>query len=170
MQAQANAAMQGADPASASTVPAGLDASDAAEGAASGGRSVMAASVDTGSSDSVRATEGASNASAASSSAWEPTDACPKPVAASIERKMRSELRAHEVVVHDESAQHAGHAGARTTVSPSGETHLRVRVVSDEFVGLNTVKRHRLVYGLLKDELAGPVHALSLETKAPSEA
>lgn len=46
----------------------------------------------------------------------------------------------------DESAQHAGHAGARETDSPSGETHFRVALVSPEFDGLPTIKRHRLVY------------------------
>jgi len=48
--------------------------------------------------------------------------------------------------VMDESAQHAGHAGARETDSPSGETHFRVELVSPEFEGLPTIKRHRLVY------------------------
>ena len=48
--------------------------------------------------------------------------------------------------VMDESAQHAGHAGARETDSPSGETHFRVALVSPEFEGLPTIKRHRLVY------------------------
>ena len=46
----------------------------------------------------------------------------------------------------DESAQHAGHAGARETDSPSGETHFRVALVSPDFEGLPTIKRHRLVY------------------------
>lgn len=46
----------------------------------------------------------------------------------------------------DESAQHAGHAGARETDSPSGETHFRVALVSPNFEGLATIKRHRLVY------------------------
>ena len=82
---------------------------------------------------------------------------------------MELELSAQEVIVLDESAQHAGHAGAKSTVSPSGETHLKLKVVSEKFVGLNAVKRHRLVYGLLQDELSGPVHALNLDTKTPNE-
>lgn len=99
---------------------------------------------------------------------WEPTAECPKPVAASIQRKLKA-LGATEVAVIDESADHAGHVGTRNTICPSGETHLRVRVVADVFSGLNTVKRHRLVFAELAEELAGPVHALSLETKAPAE-
>jgi stress-induced morphogen len=101
-------------------------------------------------------------------SKWEPTAGCPKPVAASIKRKLKA-LGATEVAVMDESADHAGHAGSRSTVSPSGETHLRVRVVAEAFIGLSTVKRHRLVFTELAEELAGPVHALSLVTQAPAE-
>ena len=50
------------------------------------------------------------------------------------------------LTVWDESDQHAGHAGSRMLASPSGETHFRVGIVSSMFEGLNTVKRHRLVY------------------------
>lgn len=126
------------------------EASDSATAEGSSGRaSVMAASAATG---------------------WEPTEACPKPVAASIRAKLSVKLDPVELIVNDESAGHAGHAGAKATVSPSGETHFKVRVVSAAFEGLNTVKRHRLVYSALADELAGPLHALTLDTKAASEA
>ena len=50
------------------------------------------------------------------------------------------------LTIVDESDQHAGHAGSRMLASPSGETHFRVGIVSSAFSGLNTVKRHRLVY------------------------
>ena len=55
------------------------------------------------------------------------------------------------------------------------ETHFRVEVVSAEFQGLAPVKRHRLVYGLLKDEMQTPdrpvgIHALALKTRTPEEA
>ena len=53
--------------------------------------------------------------------------------------------------------------------SPSGETHFKVRIVSDSFEGLKTIDRHRLVYVVLEEELLGPVHALSLETLTPEE-
>lgn len=89
-------------------------------------------------------------------------------MAASIVRKMEA-LGATDVRVVDDSASHAGHSGARDTVSPSGETHLKVRVIADAFEGLNTVKRHRLVFAELAEELAGPVHALNVETKTPAE-
>jgi stress-induced morphogen len=134
-------------------------------GGGSGGHSVNALSV----GGRIQDESGYPASSGASTASWEPTAECPKPVAASIEHKMKDLLQATHVEVLDESAQHAGHAGARSTVSPSGETHLKVSVVSEAFVGLNTVKRHRKVYALLADELAGPVHALSLDTKTPSE-
>eukprot|EP00892_Ulva_mutabilis_P007323 jgi/Ulvmu1/4963/UM207_0007.1 len=107
---------------------------------------------------------------AAVTSSWEPSDQEPKPVAASIRRKIEEELAPSHLEVIDESASHAGHAGARETHSPSGETHMKLKIVSNAFVGVNVVKRHRMVFGLLKDELAGPVHALSLDTKTPAEA
>lgn len=103
-------------------------------------------------------------------SPWEPTAHEPKPVAASIRRKIEKDLDPKHLEIIDESASHAGHAGARETISPSGETHMKLRIVSDAFSGINAVKRHRMVFGLLKEELAGPVHAVSLETKSPSEA
>ena len=59
---------------------------------------------------------------------------------------LKMAVRACRLEVVDESAQHAGHAGARETDSPSGETHFRVALVSPEFEGLPTIKRHRLVY------------------------
>jgi len=50
------------------------------------------------------------------------------------------------------------------------ETHFNVNVVSEEFEGRSLLKRHRLVYAVLADELqTGGVHALSLVTKTPSE-
>lgn len=105
----------------------------------------------------------------AATSPWQPTSQEPKPVAASIRRKLQSELAPLRLQIIDESASHAGHAGARETNSPSGETHMKLKIVSDHFSGMSAVKRHRMVFALLQDELAGPVHALSLETKTPAE-
>ncbi|OWM85908.1 sufE-like protein 1, chloroplastic/mitochondrial [Punica granatum] len=68
--------------------------------------------------------------------------------------------------LEDISYQHAGHAGARGS---DGETHFNLRVVSKEFEGKSLVKRHRLVYDLLKEELQNGLHALSIVAKTPSE-
>ncbi|MSO54567.1 MAG: BolA family transcriptional regulator [Rhodospirillales bacterium] len=82
-----------------------------------------------------------------------------------IEQTLRTALSPDRLEVIDESAQHAGHAGAR----PGGETHFRVEVVSSKFQGLSRIERQRLIYGLLDDELAGGLHALSIRALAPGE-
>ncbi|KAK9828876.1 hypothetical protein WJX72_002518 [[Myrmecia] bisecta] len=92
------------------------------------------------------------------------------PVQDSMRRKLTEALKPSKLVIEDQSSQHAGHVGSRMKTGYSGETHFRVSIVSAEFEGANTVKRHRLVYQLLAEELAGTVHALSLETQTPAEA
>ncbi len=87
-------------------------------------------------------------------------------VADQIREKLRSALAPVQIQVIDESARHRGHAGAR----PEGETHFKVSVVAEAFAGLGRLQRQRLVYRVLADELAGPVHALSLELATPEEA
>ena len=82
-----------------------------------------------------------------------------------IESKVRAGLAPTIFELTDESHQHAGHAGA----NPSGETHFRLRVVSERFWGLGLVERHRLVYGLLSEEMRERVHALTLQTLTPDE-
>lgn len=83
-----------------------------------------------------------------------------------IKEKLVSELKPIELEVEDISYQHAGHAGVKGT---DGETHFNVKVVSEEFEGKSLVKRHRLIYGLLQDELQSGLHALSIVAKTPSE-
>jgi len=70
------------------------------------------------------------------------------------------------VSVVDDSARHAGHAGAQ----PGGETHYRVRIVSDAFAGLSRLARQRLVNELLSQEFQTGLHALSLDLKTEAEA
>ena len=84
----------------------------------------------------------------------------------SIERKLSERLNPVVLEVEDVSHQHAGHAGAPRG---SSETHFNVKVISDGFRGLSLVKRHRLIYELLRDELQNGLHALSLITKTPAE-
>ena len=64
----------------------------------------------------------------------------------------------------DESALHAGHAGAA-----SGGGHYRLRLVSSRFEGQNRVTRHRLVYDCLHDMMHNEIHALAIIALAPSE-
>ena len=91
---------------------------------------------------------GGQDASASNSNgaATRTPDSSAKPVRASMERKLTEALQPESLTILDESSQHAGHAGSRMLASPSGETHFKVIVVSSAFEGLNTVKRHRLVY------------------------
>ena len=67
--------------------------------------------------------------------------------------------------IEDESAQHAGHAGA----APGGETHYAVLLVAPAFAGQSRVARSRAVHAALAAELAGGLHALSLTLRTPDE-
>jgi BolA protein len=86
-------------------------------------------------------------------------------VADDIRRKLTEAFRPSEILVEDESALHAGHAGAR----PGGETHFRVRIVSLDFVDMSRVARQRKVYEVLADEMRGQIHALSIDARVPGE-
>jgi BolA protein len=67
--------------------------------------------------------------------------------------------------VVDESARHAGHAGA----AAGGETHYTIRIVSAHFAGLKRVDRSRAVHHTLEGEFSRGLHALSLELRSPDE-
>ena len=90
-------------------------------------------------------------------------------VADSIRQKLTAAFAPQSLEVADESHRHAGHAGATRDDGSQGETHFHVRLVSAAFEGVSRVERQRRVYAALADELAGPVHALSLTLLAPSE-
>ena len=64
----------------------------------------------------------------------------------------------------DESAAHAGHAGAA-----SGGSHYRLHLVATTFENRSRIDRHRLVYDCLRDMMQSEIHALALTTAAPSE-
>ncbi|XP_065189334.1 DNA-binding transcriptional regulator BolA-like [Sycon ciliatum] len=80
-----------------------------------------------------------------------------KPVEQSITSKLSSQFSPQHLQVINESYMHNVPRGA--------ETHFRVVVVSDQFEGMNLVKRHRAVQHSLKEELESGVHALSIEAK-----
>ena len=86
-------------------------------------------------------------------------------VADTMRRKLTERFDPRRLDIVDDSARHAGHAGAQ----PGGETHFDVTIVSDAFAGIGRVARQRLVYETLADELAGGVHALALRTLTPEE-
>lgn len=87
-------------------------------------------------------------------------------IAAAIDRKLNAALAPSRLVITDDSAKHAGHAGARE----GGESHFTVDIVSAAFSGKNRVARQRMVYGLLKEEFDAGLHALALITRTPDEA
>ena len=83
------------------------------------------------------------------------------PTAAELEDRLHRVLKPSTLVVIDESADHAGHAGANGT---GAGTHFRVRIACAAFEGKSRVQRHRLVYDALHDFLDQGLHALAIET------
>ena len=78
-----------------------------------------------------------------------------------IENKITEALSPSYLTVMNESYMHSE--------PPGSESHFKLVVVTDSFDGLPRVRRHQTVNGILKDELAGPLHALSMETLTPVE-
>jgi BolA protein len=87
-------------------------------------------------------------------------------VAARMKAKLESRFSPELIEIVDDSDKHKGHSGS----SDAGETHFSVTITSSVFLGMNRVARQRLVMTELSEELAGPVHALSIKTLAPGEA
>jgi len=86
-------------------------------------------------------------------------------VADAVRSKLEAAFQPSRLDLKDDSARHAGHPGAR----PGGETHFKVVIESAAFKGVPRVQRQRMVYRTLAEELAGPVHALSVQALAPQE-
>jgi len=86
-------------------------------------------------------------------------------VPAEMRRRLEAALAPEKLELIDDSAAHAGHAGA----APGGNTHWRLTIVSAQFAGKPTVARHRLVYEALGDLMQNPIHALSITARAPRE-
>ena len=85
------------------------------------------------------------------------------PVGRGISAKLAERFAPVVLEVIDESHQHAGHAGVR----PGGESHFRVKIVTDAFRGKSRVEQHRMVNAVLADELREQVHALAIQSAAP---
>lgn len=84
---------------------------------------------------------------------------------AAIRNALQTAFRPQSLVVEDDSARHAGHAGAR-----DGRGHFNVEVVSDAFAGLNPIQRHRAVYAAVGELMTTDIHALSIRARTPQEA
>lgn len=86
-------------------------------------------------------------------------------VADIIKTKLTEALAPSRLELVDESALHAGHAGAR----PEGESHFRLVVVSTAFENRGRLERQRLVYQILGDLMTTDIHALSIKALTPDE-
>ena len=92
------------------------------------------------------------------------------PVATIIREKLTFALSPTHLEIEDDSARHAGHHHeGGMDARPGGESHFNLEVVSAAFEGKGRVERQRMINGLLAAELAGPVHALSIRARTPSE-
>ncbi|KQO75017.1 BolA family protein [Rhizobium sp. Leaf262] len=88
------------------------------------------------------------------------------PLRERIENKLNETFSPVRLNVIDESHLHAGH---QPDMTGTGETHMRVQIVSESFSGKSRVDRHRAINALLKPELDAGLHALAIEVAAPGE-
>ena len=80
-----------------------------------------------------------------------------------IRQVLTASLAPVELVIRDDSAAHAGHAGAREG------GHFSVVVVSDRFAGRTRMQRHQLVYEAVAELMRTDIHALSIQARTPQE-
>ena len=93
------------------------------------------------------------------------------PIAQRILEKLGAGLSPDAMELVDDSARHAGHHHeGGMDAKPGGESHFNLVIVSHAFEGLGRLQRQRRVLDLLREELAGPVHALSVRALTPEEA
>ena len=88
------------------------------------------------------------------------------PVADAIRERLTTALAPSRLDLVDESARHAGHAGAR----PQGESHFRLTIVAAAFAGHSRIERQRLVFAALGDLMQSDIHALAITALTPAEA
>ena len=81
-----------------------------------------------------------------------------------IRERLTRELQPEKLEIIDESAKHAGHAGAA-----SGGGHFIIHIVSTVFNGKSLIQRHRLVYDAVDDIMHTEIHALSIQAASPEE-
>ncbi len=83
---------------------------------------------------------------------------------AQIRTELENSFQPTELLIKDQSHLHAGHEGAK-----DGKGHFDVTIVSEAFVDVNRVQRHRMVYDALGKLLETDIHALRIKAFAPSE-
>ncbi|MGB2360045.1 MAG: BolA/IbaG family iron-sulfur metabolism protein [Porticoccaceae bacterium] len=83
------------------------------------------------------------------------------PVEQSIADSVQGQFQPELLQLTNESHMHS--------VPPGSESHFKLVLVTDQFLGLRLVQRHQMIYQLLAEQLAGPVHALALHTYTVAE-
>lgn len=81
-----------------------------------------------------------------------------------IKQLLNDALKPELLEIIDNSAAHAGHAGAR-----NGGGHFHVTIIADIFEGKSSVQRHQLIYKALGDLMKQQIHALGINALSPSE-
>ena len=79
-----------------------------------------------------------------------------------IKKKISEKINIIKLDLTDESYKHAGHA-------QSTGSHFKIYIVSDDFIGISLIERHRMIYSALKDMLKQEIHALSINAKTSKE-
>ena len=87
------------------------------------------------------------------------------PIATEMTQRLRQAFAPQQLQVHNDSDRHAGHAGH----DGSGESHFTIEIVAAAFTGLSRLDRQRKINAVLKDLLAGKIHALAIKARAPGE-
>jgi intracellular septation protein len=93
-----------------------------------------------------------------------PAAVIPATRAQRLRERLQSRFAPAQLSVEDESHLHEGHAGAA-----GGQSHFRVRIVSEAFRGIPSVARHRLIYAAVDDLLKSDIHALAIEALPPDK-
>ncbi|MBL0124858.1 MAG: BolA family transcriptional regulator [Betaproteobacteria bacterium] len=86
-----------------------------------------------------------------------------------IIRERLAPLHPVTLEIIDDSASHAGHAGARDHAARTGahdSSHFELTIVSPVFLGQSSVARHRMIYDLLGDLMQTRIHALKIDARA----
>lgn len=87
------------------------------------------------------------------------------PIGLKMSEKLKIAFQPTLLNVIDESNQHIGHSGH----NPSGESHFRVEIMADMFMGKNRVEQHRMINTVLAEELKSRVHALAIVVRSPAK-
>jgi BolA protein len=85
-------------------------------------------------------------------------------IASRLRELIQQSLAPVDLAIRDDSAAHAGHAGAREGA------HLAITIIADGFAGRSMIERHRMVYEAAAPLLAGGIHALQISALTPAEA